>query len=47
MRAEPGSRYFLMAAWLTSGWKYWAKCQVWPLVFCGLPSMAAEMTPMR
>ena len=45
--AEPGSRYFLIASRLISGWKYCAKCQVWPLVRCGLPSMLAEMTPMR
>src|SRR5271170_5045207 len=45
--AEPGSRYFLTASRLHSGWKYCAKCQVWPLVFYGLPPMLAEMTPMR
>src|SRR5690349_2774738 len=47
MVADPGSTYFLMAARSIVGWKYWAKCQVWPLRGCGLPRMLAEMTPMR
>ena len=36
-----------MTSRLMVGWRYWAKCQVWPLVFCGLPPMLAETTPMR
>src|SRR4051812_34496087 len=29
------------------GCRYWAKCQVWPLVGWAFPRMAAEITPTR
>src|SRR5688500_4676571 len=36
-----------MASRSAVGWKYCAKCQVWPLRGCGLPRIEAETTPMR
>lgn len=43
----PGSRCFWAVSIAIVGCRYCVKCQVCPLIGCGLPFIRDEMTPMR